>query len=213
MSIHKVIDKTFYSNTSFSLTLEKNNIEYTPGSCAVMFGKSYSFCSSPNNNDEIKFLIRRFENGNASSKLSNLKTGDFVEVEDTFTYFYPGQTDQPYCYIATGTGISPFISALTTYNTKPQAILYGAKTYDDLYFKMKLNNYCDHIHYAVSQPAFIDNRFPLRVTDILDKLPISDNIIYYICGIEGMITDVTKFLSDKGISYKNIQQELFYMKI
>ena len=49
-----------------------------------------------------------------------------------------------------------------------------------------------------------------RVTEILDQLPIEDDIIYYLCGIEGMITDVSEYLMNYGVGHDRIKQELFY---
>lgn len=211
MSIHKVKSKIFYSLNSFSLTLERNELEYECGGCASIMGKSYSFCSSPLDKDDIKFIIRHFENGEVSNKLSKCEPGDTIEIDEVFKFFYPG-TANDYCYIATGTGIAPFLSTLKTLDTKPHTILYGAKTLNDLYEKELLQSLCNNTYFAISQPSEPTNS-PKRVTDLLDKLPISDNMIYYICGIEGMITDVTKYLFDKGVPYNNIQQELFYMKL
>jgi len=208
MSSHKIISNRQYSDTCFELTLERNGLEYTPGSCASIMGRSYSFCSSPNNY-YIKFIIKRFENGAVSSKITNLTDKDAIEIDEVFSFFYPGHAEK-YCYICTGTGVAPFMSALMTYSTKPKCILYGGKTVNDLYFKDYLTNHFDNVHYAVSQEQ---THYPKRVTDLLDKLPISDNMVYYVCGLEGMITDVSKYLFDKGITYNNIQQELFYMKI
>lgn len=208
MSEHKVITKKFYSSNCFELTIEKNNIDFKPGACASILHRTYSFCSSPND-DYIRFIIRKFDDGEITPKLSLLNPGDIITIDEVFRYFNIDEHENDYCFIATGTGIAPFISALKTYNKKPQTILYGAKTYDDLYLRYELKNLCDDTHFAVSKPSFEGK--PRRVTELLDKLPINDKTTYYLCGIEGMLVDVSNYLMNKGVTYEQIQQELFYI--
>lgn len=212
MSIHKVISNNMYSDTCFNIVLERNDIEYSPGSCASIKGKSYSFCSSPLNTNTISFIIRKFNNGIVSNYLASCKPGDDVEIESVFTFFYPGACENDYCYIATGTGIAPFISAMHTYKKKPTTILYGARTYNDIYEREFLKTNSGQIFFAISKSPFEHNK-EKRITEHLDKLPINDKTTYYICGIENMITEVSKYLCDKGINYSNIQQEMFYMSL
>lgn len=208
-SEHKVICNVEYSPDCFELDITRNNIVYEPGACVSIYGKSYSICSSPiKDKGTIKLLIRKFTGGKSSQRLSKLHYGSTITIGDVFNYFKPGIAKK-YCYIATGVGISPFFSALRTYEHKPEMILYGARTRDDLYERVWLkSNY--NIKFAISRD---EKRFGIhsgRVTDLLDKLPIADDITYYLCGIEGMITDTSKYLTDKGIPYDHIQQELFY---
>jgi NAD(P)H-flavin reductase len=208
-SKHKVISNIEYSPECFELDISRNRIDYEPGTCVSIYGKSYSICSSPTKDREIiKLLIRKFTDGKSSQRISKHHYGSTIEIGEVFNYFKPGIAKK-YCYIATGVGISPFFSALRTYEHKPEMILYGARTRADLYERVWLkSNY--NIKFAVSRE---DKHFGIhkgRITDLLDQLPIADDITYYLCGIEGMITDTSKYLSDKGIPYDRIQQELFY---
>jgi ferredoxin-NADP reductase len=206
---HRVISNIEYSPNCFELEMTRHGMEYEPGSFITIHGKCYSLASSPRvNKNTIKILVRKFPGGKVSQKLANLHYGASVEIGDPSNYFKPG-TVEKYCYIATGVGISPFLSALRTYTHKPLMILYGAKTRTDLYERVWLKSNFN-IQFAVSQDEKHFGIHKGRITDLLDQLPISDDITYYLCGIEGMITDTSKYLTDKGIPYNHIQQELFY---
>ena len=92
-------------------------------------------------------------------------------------------------------------------------ILYGARTKQDLYERVWLKTHFN-VKFAVSQDT--TKHFGIhkgRVTDLLDELPIGPDITYYLCGIEGMITDTSKYLMDKGIPFDHIKQELFYSSL
>lgn len=210
MSTHKVISNFIYSDTCYELTVESNGLEYQPGSCASIMGKSYSFCSSPSD-PHLRFIIRKFPEGDISQKLSQLQPGDDLEIKEVFSYFNPGNCSN-YCMIATGTGIAPFISALKTYKNLPNTIIYGGKTERDLYMKTFLEKY--NSYFCTSQqshPWYVSIKNG-RVTGYLDKLKYDDKTMFYLCGIEGMLADVSNYLYEKcGVDYDRIQTEMFYM--
>lgn len=208
---HTVISKTDYSRNCFELNITREGLYFDPGTCISIYDRPYSICSSPSD-DYITLLIRRFPGGKISGRLAQLLPGDKLDIGEVFNYFSPGSTDKRYCFIATGVGISPFISALKANKDKhkPELILYGARFKNELYnYQWLKNNF--NIKFAVTK----DNVEGLdihqgRVTEILDQLPIEDDIIYYLCGIEGMITDVSEYLMNYGVGHDRIKQELFY---
>lgn len=212
-SKHRIISIVEYAPNCFELDLSRKDLDYEPGACVSIFGKTYSLCSSPTKNEHgLKLLIRKFPNGKVSEKICKLHYGQYIEIEEVSNYFKPGQAEK-YCYIATGVGISPFISALKTYKHKPLMVLYGARTKQDLYERVWLKTHFN-VKFAVSQDT--TKHFGIhkgRVTDLLDELPIGPDITYYLCGIEGMITDTSKYLMDKGIPFDHIKQELFYSSL
>ncbi len=77
----------------------------------------YSIASGVND-EHLRFLIKRFDNGNVSVYLSELNPGDRLTLSPPFGWFRPGQSDnarvQP-VFIATGTGIAPFISYMHSF--------------------------------------------------------------------------------------------------
>ena len=207
MSVHKILNVVEYAPNHYEISLSKNNIEYKPGACVTIYNKPYSLCSSPND-DYLRILVKKIINGNASTKLCELKTNDEIEITEIFNYFYPG-TAKYYCYIATGTGISPFISALKFYSNKPLLILYGAKTIKELYSLDWLEQ-----NYKVSPATSRENNsrtYNGRITKLLHLIPINNDITYYLCGLNDMITEISSYLMNNGVSFNYIKQELFYI--
>ena len=63
----------------------------------------------------IDFLIKEVQGGSVSPALSRLEVGNLVEVDGPYGEFClnpPGNSDQHYLFLATGTGIAPFLSLI-----------------------------------------------------------------------------------------------------
>lgn len=216
---HKIINKKLLSSSTLKLDISRENIQFKPGSC-VSFKyqdvyRPYSIASSIND-DYLRFYIRLFDNGTMSSYLNKLSNGDEIESNEIFSYFAPGQTNSKYVYIATGTGIAPFLSALKSYQHKPEIILYSARTKDDL---IEYEYLSQNFNTILTTTRKHENNINYgRLTEYIKYIPIIPNmelslgITYYLCGINTMIDDVSCYLTDNGIHYKNIIQEQFYQK-
>jgi NAD(P)H-flavin reductase len=213
MSTHSVISNYSYSPTCFELTVDKQGLDFEPGTCAAIMGRSYSLCSAPHD-PYLRFIIRKFENGEVSNKLANLRPNDTLQIDELFSYFKPVKNLKgPFCFIATGTGIAPFMSALRHFKARPEIILYGAKTQSDLYGSAYLTYNSNTICAVSRDPQAHPTIQQGRVDKLYKHLPISEDMTYYICGIEGMLTDASNYLINKGIKYNQIQQELFYSQL
>ena len=56
----------------------------------------------------------------------------------------------------------------------------------------------------------MNGRFRGRVTDLLDKIPLNDDVHYYLCGLDAMIDDVSTWLETSGIHFSHIHREVFF---
>jgi len=210
----KVLESDRYSKFIHFIRCQRNGLIFEPGSCIDITNpnsgtrKPYSIASSPNEEEFLDLYVRIFESETGVSKyISNLKVGDEIEVGDSvFGYFTPGkdQEDKKYIYIATGTGMAPFISALRYYEHKPHMVLYGVRNMDDMLPG-------ETTHLAISRVDSI-NHTPKHVSGYFDKLPTDkpDEYTYYVCGLEEMITDTTQYLIEQGVPWDKIQVEQFY---
>lgn len=216
---HKITLAAFASPTVYYIACERLGVEYTPGNCIDIFNpntgnkRPYSLASSPKNEKNLEFYIRVFESETGVSKyLTTRKTGDTISLSEPFGFFTPGKDceDKKYVYIATGTGIAPFLSALDTYSHRPLMILYGARTVPDAIEGWRLGMDCP-CHFAISRE---ETKYPKRLTSYLDKLPTHDKETkYYLCGLDAMIDEVTSYLTSKGVPYDKIQIEQFYQSV
>ena len=210
---HKVLDVTKYSASAFTITMERNKLQFEPGACVAIKGKPYSIASSPND-AYIKLFIRKIDGGQVSTYLSNQTYGDIVEITDTFNYFYPGRDcdDGRYVFVATGVGISPFLSALNFYTHKPCVLCYGVRTYEEI-IDPNVFKHIHKTHITISRDPNISPKIPKRITDlrILKYIPISKRHKYFLCGVSEMIDDVSNYLTNKGVNTSQIISELFFV--
>lgn len=213
-SEHQVIGIRTAGSDLFELVLERNGLEFTPGDCTAIYtaddkSRPYSITSGPNE-DELRFLIRKMEGGEVSPWLMDCQPGDTVRVSPPFGWFRPGQEigDAPFAFIATGTGIAPFLSYQQTFEKPPVYCLYGVRHETDAIGYFSLRDWCPAL-LAISREETVAHHHG-RVTDLLDQLPLDPETHYYCCGLESMVNDVGAWLQDHGIPLMHIHREVFF---
>ena len=209
---HKILDINVSQTGLIELTLEKNNLTYLPGDCVAIYtdkghSRPYSIASGVND-DFIKFLIRYIPQGEVSSVLYSMKKDQQLYLSNPFGWFRPGENinNSKNVFIATGTGIAPFLSYIKTFpDNPPISLFYGVSFKNDL---VGVKFFGKNINIAVSQE---DTKFHKgRITDLFEYLPISKKINYYCCGREKMINDVRNHLVNNKILKDNIFNEVFF---
>ena len=214
---HKVIlSKNFAgSNGIQELICTREGMQFEPGNCIDILNpisgikKPYSIASSPKD-ENLSFFIKAYPSKNGVSQyVRTLNPGDEIEISMPFGYFTPGKDCTPgkYIYIATGTGMSPFVSAMWTYKHLPAMILYGVQTYNDI---LPIPAHALGLYkFAVSRE---DSPLPKHLSGHFDKLPVdkSSEYEYYICGLEEMISDTLAYLLKNGVPWDKVHTEQFY---
>ena len=213
-SEHRVIEVKVIHADLFELCVERNGLDFIPGDCAAIYtaddkSRPYSIASG-NSEDELRFLIRKMENGEVSPWLMNQTPGDNIRITPPFGWFRPGQDigDAPFVFIATGTGIAPFLSYQKSFQKKPAQCLYGVRREADAFGHSSLRDWCP-TRLAVSREKTTSHHNG-RVTDLLDQLSLAPETHYYCCGLESMVNDVGEWLESKGINLTHIHREVFF---
>lgn len=213
-STHSVLAVRIVHETLFELVVERNGMEFAPGDCVAIYtadGKSrpYSIASG-SQEDELRFIIRKMNGGEVSPWLRNRQPGEQIRISPPFGWFRPGQdiADKPFVFLATGTGIAPFLSYLHTFDTPPVQLLYGVRNAADAVESDVLSRRTP-TRLAVSREEVADHHHG-RITDLLDTLPLDEHTHYYCCGLESMVQDVTEWLCRNGIKLGRIHREVFF---
>jgi len=195
--------------------------------------RPYSICSSPVE-DEIELFIERVPDGELSDPLFALGVGGELIVrrrtKGLFLRDAP-QVDQPHLFVATVTGIAPFVSLLRTLATQarsgewsPERViaLQGAARSVELGYADELTALArefDWLTYVptVSRP-WEDPEWTGecgRVEDILRKHadeaglgPGNGGI--YLCGHPGMISGARAIMRRAGFADKAIREEQYW---
>jgi ferredoxin/flavodoxin---NADP+ reductase len=204
------------SSSIFELRLERGNIDFTPGDCmSVYFGdngsyREYSIASGVND-PYLGFIIRNMEHSQTTDYLRRLRTGDRLKVSQPYGWFRPGKRHgkNPFVFIATGTGIAPFLSYLRSDPQNPPVqFLYGVRRFEDAIGYDYFSKRCPTTLAVTGE--IIGNTHHGRITDLLSQLPLTPKTHYYLCGLDVMIEDVSNWLDARGVEPTNIHREIFF---
>lgn len=200
----------------FELEVERDGLSYQLGDCTLVIrqdhidSRPYSFSSHP---DEpvLRFLIRELEipetRPSLSRWLARLTPGSEVGIGTPFGSFRPGHTANE-IWFATGTGISPFLAALRGFSrVRPLAFFVGVRSPDD---EIHTNETREAgVMWYHSRKASLGN--PLeRVTAAARNCSVDPSLRFFLCGNQGMISEVRNILVERGVQTKAINEERFY---
>ncbi len=228
----KVVRNEYISKTVFEIDFElKDPIPFEAGQFVMVkfkdpenpeknMSRSYSVASNPES-PVLTLCIKFVEGGKGTTYLSNLKAGDETEIWGPYGRFtYKTQKPRYPFFIATGTGIAPYYSMISSqrfeeFQPTRLTCLLGVRTEDEILYAdsfKKLEN-CEFIP-VVSQPNGSWQGFKGRVTHFLKELPYNHDwslADYYLCGNGAMITEVKEFLMSKGVPKDQVFQEIYFL--
>jgi ferredoxin--NADP+ reductase len=185
--------------------------------------RAYSIASSSLARQYMDFYLALVGSGALTPRLFMLKMGDRVwlgpKIAGMFT-LEQVPPDQNIVMIATGTGLAPFMSMLTTYLTcGPQdrhiAVLHGARNSWDLGYRAELENLahlCGNFTYipTISRPVnepipwtghtgYVQDLWTRRlVARAWGFAPKPSNTHVFLCGSPGMIDQTEALLCQEG---------------
>ncbi|MBP9758538.1 4Fe-4S binding protein [Candidatus Dojkabacteria bacterium] len=188
------------------------------------FLRPYSISSTPQeaiNNKFIEFTIELVDKGAGSEEIKKLKVGENLKISGPYgTMIIDDRTiEEPYIFIATGTGLAPFMSIIEDMlisNTKsPITLIFGVASETDVFYLEELKELTakyPSFNYQVmfSRPTGEGAKYKGRVTDFLKNLNLTNpNTRIYICGKAEMIDDSVQIIKDKGLTSRYIYYEKF----
>lgn len=208
---------TFHGDAIFSIEFLRKGLSFEPGDCLALFGGPGEHASRPYSiasgtcEPVLRFLIRRMPDGEVSPWLATRQPGDRVRASHPFGWFRPGQAPggSGSVFIATGTGIAPFCAYLhTPGHAPPRAFLWGVRRRADAVSLDWLRRRTD-LTLAVSREK-VPGAHPGRVSDLLPRLPIEPGLHFYLCGLDAMIDETTRWLEARGVPLDHIHRECFF---
>jgi benzoate/toluate 1,2-dioxygenase reductase component len=204
LPIHSVaiLRHAWLSTTAFELILERPHgfvfqagqkiLLKAAGSC-----REYTLASSPGE-DELAICMRFVKGGALSANLATATAGQRVQISDAYGFFVyrPGRA----VFIATGTGIAPFVayakSGVTGY-----ALLHGVREAEELYYSELLRSSVENYIPCISGQTHLQKPptgfFDGRVTSYLADKISTGQYDFYLCGNGSMIRDATLLIDQK----------------
>jgi benzoate/toluate 1,2-dioxygenase reductase component len=173
--------------------------------------RDYTLVNSPQD-AELAICVRGIAQGSLSLVLVAAKAGDRYHISPAFGHFLYHPCAQPAVFVATGTGIAPFV-AFVHGGAKNFHLLHGVRSEAELYYRSLLSQAADHYTPCLSGereklPGDGEN-FYGRVTDFLEhRLPDGD-YDFYLCGRGEMLRDATRII-DRRFDGSRLYSELFF---
>lgn len=187
--------------------------------------RPYSICSSASDSTKLSLVIAVGHEGVCANYFKSLSVGIYVEFigpVGKFQLHYP--LPHSLEFIATGTGIAPFVPMLyqlVTDNYSGRVKLeFGVRTEQDIFLTEVLQDFTHnlaHFDYTLwlsrpSQEPLDPNLTPQKKGRLTTVLPskTNKNAHYYICGHPDMVTEVKTYLEEtNAIPVTNIFFEEF----
>lgn len=213
--IRRVLSVRMHGPDIAAIEMERLDLDFVPGDCMALYAddgrvsRPYSIASGTAE-PVLRFLVRRMEGGDVSPYLSSRREGDEVRVSPPFGWFRPGAnaSQRPFVFLATGTGVAPFFAYLRSPGARrPAAFRYGCRVAADLIEP-------DWLRAEAGAECFVSREDAPgcargRVTDRMEQLPLGE-YDYYLCGLDAMIDDATRFLQTRGVPLTRIHRECFF---
>lgn len=198
----------------FLLTFERAGLAFQTGqylSLGIPGHREQREYSIYSGEDEphLTVLIKEVAEGLVSRRLAALKPGDTLHVDGPFGYFTleaARKTGAPLLFVATGTGISPFHSFVTTHPDLDYTLLHGVRHRSDLALEEGFPE--AKVVSCVSREA--GGVIHGRVTDALKARVVAPDTHAFLCGNCDMIYEVFDLLRASGVSSDRIYTEVYF---
>jgi ferredoxin-NADP reductase len=209
----RILSRRWLSPTTFELTLERPaGFDFQPGQRIRLWSgpneREYSIAAAPGDPDVV-LCIRRVGSSGGSAWLSTTGIGTELRGSGPHGYFTFKPSPRPAIFVATGTGVAPFVS-MARAGTKGFTLLHGVKRAEDLFYRDLLSASALRYMACLSEDAPADpDVFAGRVTRYLERQVPPGACDFYLCGRSEMIRDVT-WLVDDRFPGSRVYSEIFF---
>ncbi|PZX12947.1 ferredoxin--NADP+ reductase [Breznakibacter xylanolyticus] len=212
---HRVLAIEAVAPQVYVLDLEKR-FHFLPGQVVAVAlpddahkPRLYSVAGSPRET-RLRILFDVKADGWLTPRLARLKPGDHVQVSEPFGKFIGD--DAPAWWIATGTGVAPFVSMTEAGLAHNKTLIHGARTLNKFYFASLFEQHLGDRYHRFCTTAQAPHVAHGRLTHWLESHPhLPLEIKYYLCGHADMVVEVRRILVEqKGIPYHNVLAEIYF---
>jgi ferredoxin-NADP reductase len=211
-----LLKRLWLSKNVFEIELSRpESFEFEAGHTIRFIHQSkeryYSLLSTPHD-DTFKLCVHHVPEGRFSPILANAEIGSrfgFTGPHGYFT-FKPSQRDA--VFVATGTGIAPFVSFARS-GIKNFTLFHEARTAEELYyqsfFKKLKTTYHPCLPLSKAAASKPEGMFQGHVADCINVNLAPQTYDFYLCGQREMIRNVT-LLADDRYSGSYVYTEVFF---
>jgi len=197
----------------FVLTI-KRNFSFVPGQVISIAlhahdqPRMYSIASGTQD-DEVWILYNIKPEGELTPEMAKLKPGNTIYISKPEGNFYG--TARPAIWIASGTGIAPFVSMWRSGLKKDKMLIHGGRFLNSFYFEDEFKEALGKNYIRCCSQESGAGVYQGRLTHWLKE---QENLVedrkYYLCGSAEMVVETRDILIEKEIPYENIVAEIYF---
>ncbi len=146
--------------------------------------------------------------GLLTPRLAALKPGDPLLCSQPFGAFR--DAEGPSCWIATGTGIAPFISMARSGASGAKLLVHGSRTLAGLHERKYFASLMGERYVPCCTRETGERVYPGRPTEWLVMTPLPTAERFLLCGNSGMVVGARDILIGKGVDFANVIAEIYF---
>jgi ferredoxin/flavodoxin---NADP+ reductase len=211
---HEITQIRFLTETTFVVSLNREGMKFRAGQRIIaglkgeMNQRDYSIYSGEND-EQLEILVREIIDGVVSPQLIHCKPGQILEINGPFGSFFADPAEmfsRKHVFVASGTGISPFHSIISSHPRINYMLFHGVRYINEAYE----SDHYDPARYVLctSQESFRGQQG--RVTRFLSQYPVTKDMLFFLCGNSNMIREVSHNLASRDIPPENIITEIYF---
>ena len=168
----------------------------------------YSIASG-DKDPNLKILFDIKPEGVLTNKLSRLIPGDPVYISNPIGTFT--SDNEKAFWIASGTGIAPYVSMLFSGLSDNKILIHGGKSLNSFYFQSEFLASMNERYIRCCSRETAEGIYKGRLTEYLKNSILPDpGQIFYLCGSAEMIVETRQILIEKGVPFENIMAEIYF---
>jgi ferredoxin-NADP reductase len=212
----ELLSRHWLSDITFEIELSRPpSFEFHPGQSIRIvhqqLERDYSLVSHPTG-PTLSLCIRNVQEGSLTPLLGTVRIGSKISFTGPYGYFTFRPSQRPPLFIATGTGVAPFVSMVRS-GVKGFTLLHGVRGSTELYyeslFRTATKSYVACLSESAPESPEPEDVFQGRVTHYLEKNLPSGMYDFYLSGRIEMVRDVTH-LVDERFPGSLVYTEIFY---
>ena len=200
----KILKRQWLSKNVFEIELSRPaSFEFEAGHTIRFIHQSieryYSLLSTPND-ATLKLCVQHVSEGRFSPILANVEIGSRFEITGPHGYFTLKPSPREPVFVATGTGIAPFVSIARS-GIKKFTLFHEARNAEELYYQSVFKKIKATYHPCLPSPESAIQRpegiFQGHVANCIKANLPRKTYDFYLCGHREMIRNVTLLVDDR----------------